>query len=163
MIIDYSSLGITFAHKPLLIGGKAMEYYGLRPAGDDIDFIVTSDDLHKLIHRYPHNIKDIWGDLGVQVAGFEIWKSIDHFDYTYLSQGAKEEENYSVISLEKMVLQRAMAMHIPKYHYDLELVIKKMTQLQYADAEKMQQENHLLLAGIDGIQYIEKRGAKEVQ
>ena len=91
MTIDYSSLNFTFSKKPLLIGGKAMEYYDLRKAGDDIDFIVVKEDLAKLVEMYPKNLKDLWGDFGVAVHGFEIWKSIDYFDYDYLSETLKKK------------------------------------------------------------------------
>ena len=35
-------------------------------------------------------LKDLWGDLGVCVDEFEIWRSICLFDYACLSQGAIE-------------------------------------------------------------------------
>lgn len=41
MNIDLSNLDFSFQARPLLIGGKAMEYYGLRQAGSDIDFVIT--------------------------------------------------------------------------------------------------------------------------
>jgi len=48
MTIDLGNLNYKFKKKPLLVGGKAMEYYGLRKAGEDIDFIVTKKDYNKL-------------------------------------------------------------------------------------------------------------------
>ena len=53
MIIDLSKLDFTFQTSPLLIGGKAMEYYGLRQAGNDIDFVITSADYQRLSQKYP--------------------------------------------------------------------------------------------------------------
>ena len=48
MSITLESMEITldykFAYKPLLVGGGAMEYYGLRPRGADIDFILHEKD-----------------------------------------------------------------------------------------------------------------------
>ena len=44
MQIDWIQLNYKFRYKPLLIGGKAMEYYGLRKAGDDVDLVVHPDD-----------------------------------------------------------------------------------------------------------------------
>lgn len=158
MHIDYSVLNFTFSKKPLLIGGKAMEYYELCKAGDDIDFVVPKKDLKQLIHQYPQNVKDLWGDLGVAIHGFEIWKSIDYFDYDYLSQGAIEETNYLVISLEKLLLQRAMAMEKPKYHKDLELVVKKIADNQYSNFDLVKQENDDLLASVSNVSFIEKVG-----
>jgi hypothetical protein len=158
MAIDYSTLNFTFFKKPLLVGGKAMEYYDLRKAGDDIDFVVTKDDLGKLVEMYPHNLKDLWGDLGIAVHGFEIWKSIDYFDYDYLSQDALEESNYLVISLEKLLLQKAMAMQKPKYHKDLELVVKKITDNQYSRFDEMKSENEKFIKNLEQVTFVEKVG-----
>ena len=44
-------LGYEFRSRPLLIGGKAMEYYGLRKAGDDIDFVLAAEDHRELVRR----------------------------------------------------------------------------------------------------------------
>ena len=44
MDIDLTPLDFEFSSKPLLIGGKAKEYYGLRKAGADIDFVITAAD-----------------------------------------------------------------------------------------------------------------------
>lgn len=159
MTIDHSILNIQFTKKPLLVGGKAMEYHDLRQAGDDIDLVVTKEDLEKLIHLYPNNLKDIWGDLGVVVHGFEIWKSIDYFDYDYLSQGAIEESNYLVISLEKLLFQKAMAMEKPKYHEDLELIVKKITQNQHLKFEQVKEENKNLIKDLELVNFIEKKSS----
>ena len=43
--IDLSKLNFAFRTRPLLIGGKAMEYYGLRKAGEDINFVITAGRL----------------------------------------------------------------------------------------------------------------------
>ena len=41
MKISLELLDYKFRYKPLLIGGGAMEYYGLRKAGADIDLVVS--------------------------------------------------------------------------------------------------------------------------
>lgn len=70
MHINLSKLDFVFLSKPLLIGGKAMEYYGLRQAGRDIDFVITAEDYERLAQQYPDDLRDLWGDLGVCVKGF---------------------------------------------------------------------------------------------
>ena len=132
MEIDLRTLNFSFSAKPLLIGGKAMEHYGLRLAGADVDFVIPVDDYLRLAAQYPANLKDLWGDLGVCVYGFEIWASICLFDYTFLSQGAVELPEYRVISLEKLLFLKALAMKVEKYHQDLELIVKKILDDKYA-------------------------------
>jgi hypothetical protein len=131
MNIDLSLLNFSFSSPPLLIGGKSMEFYGLRPAGADIDFVIRAEDYTRLAAQYPAQLKDLWGDLGVCVYGYEIWKSICLFDYDFLSEGAIDQEGYRVISLEKLLFLKALAMKIEKYHRDLELVVEKILKDKY--------------------------------
>ena len=129
--IDLTELGYTFSTKPLLIGGMAMEFYGLRPAGRDIDFVITRQDYEGLAVLYPDHLKDLFGDLGVCVGQFEIWMSICLFDYDYLSINALERPDYRIISLEKLLFLKAMGIQVPKYEADLRLIVQKILDIQY--------------------------------
>ena len=104
-----------------------MQYYGLRPSGADIDFVITPQDYERLAAQYPDHLKDLWGDLGVCVFEFEIWKSICLFGYDFLAQNAIELEEFRIISLEKLLFLKALAMKVEKYHHDLELIVQKDT------------------------------------
>ena len=84
--IDLSPLDYQFRHKPLLVGGRAKEYYGIRKSGTDIDLVVSNEDYEALARIYPDSLKDLYGDLGVCTKGFEIWKTICLFDYHFLSE-----------------------------------------------------------------------------
>lgn len=158
MTIDFSPLNFTFSKKPLLVGGKAMEYYGLRKAGADIDIIIVKEDLARLIKLYPTSLKDLWGDFGVAVHSFEIWKTIDYFGYDYLSENSIEEENFRVISLEKLLMQKALAMKKPKYHADLEMIVNKITDEKHAEFNRIKSENEELLKTLDNFEFVEKSG-----
>jgi hypothetical protein len=123
MKINLDTLQFNFKHKPLLIGGKAMEYYGIRPAGADIDFVVSADDHKRLTAQYPDHIKDIYGDIGVIEYEFEIWNTICTFDYDSLKVAAIEENAYLVVSIEKLLMLKAIAMKADeKYRRDVELI-----------------------------------------
>jgi len=132
MDVDLAKLNFTFQTRPLLIGGKAMEYYGLRLSGSDIDFVITAVDYQRLSQAYPDHLKDLWGDLGVCVFEFEIWQSICLFDYEFLSAGALDQGEYLIISLEKLLFLKALAMKHEKYHRDLELIVQKFLDDRYA-------------------------------
>lgn len=131
MELGLEKLDYQFAHKPLLIGGKAMEYYGLRKAGADIDMVIHPVDHAALLKKYPDHVKDLYGDIGICEFGFEIWNQICTFDYQYLKENAIEEEQYLVVSLEKLLFLKALAMEIPKYHKDLELIVKLVLDRAY--------------------------------
>ena len=129
--IGLAKLDFAFARKPLLIGGKAMEFYGLRKAGADVDLVVPVEDHRRLAARYPDTLKDLWGDLGVCVHGFEIWTTICLFDYGFLAQGALEEPGFLVISMERLLFLKALAMGVEKYRKDLELIVRKISTEKY--------------------------------
>ena len=129
--IDLKKLDFEFTSKPLLIGGKAMEYYGLRKAGADIDFVIAAEDYERLARKYPDDLREIGGDLGVFVFEFEIWKSICLFDYQFLAVGAIERDAYLIISLDRLLFLKALGMKEKKYHKDLELIVDKVLQVQY--------------------------------
>jgi len=131
MDIDLKKLNFTFTTPPLLIGGKAMEYYGIRPAGADIDFVVTRPDYERLAAQYPGNLKDLWGDLGVCPFEFEIWTSICLFDYNDLAPEAIEEREYRVISLKNLLFLKTLAYKVEKYHHDMELLVEHILHERY--------------------------------
>ena len=132
MKIDLAKLNFSFQHKPLLIGGKAMEYYGMRKAGNDIDFVIAADDHKRLVQQYPDHIKDLYGDIGVIEHGFEIWNTICTFDYDYLKREAIEEESYLVVSIEKLLMLKAIAMKSDeKYRRDVELIAEYILSKAY--------------------------------
>lgn len=130
MKIDLKKTRFSFQDKPLLIGGMAMEYYGIRKSDRDIDLVISKRDFGKIIQKYPHSLKDLCGDLGIVVDKFEIWKTINYFDYEYLKEKSIEENNYLVISLEKLLFLKALASHKEKYHNDMKMIVNKINSLQ---------------------------------
>ncbi len=126
MELNLEKLKYKFTSKPLLIGGKAKEYYEIRKSGVDTDLVVTENDYLALSKMYPENLRDIFGDLGVCPLDFEIWKTIRGLNYDFLSEKAIEKNDYKIISLEKLLFLTALAMEKKKYHDDLELIVKKI-------------------------------------
>lgn len=124
--VDLSFLEITFSSKPLIVGGLAMEYYGLRKKGKDIDFIIKNSDYETLANKYPNNRKDKWGDLFVSFNYYEFLRSIFRFDYNFFSDGAVECEKCRVISIEKLFFMKVLAFdnqpEVPKHKQDYRLV-----------------------------------------
>ena len=111
-----------------------MEYYGLRKAGLDIDMVVSGADHVLLAGKYPEHLKDLFGDVGVCEFGFEIWNQICTFDYDYLSVGAIERESVLIISLEKLLFLKALALNVPKCAHDLKLVVDLVLKRAYGKA-----------------------------
>ena len=156
-MINLSQLNFSFSKKPLLIGGKAMEYYGLRKSGLDIDLVVCKKDFERLVKKHPQQLKDLCGDLGVVVSSFEIWKTITYFDYDYLKENAIEKDSYLIISLEKLLTQKAMGMEKEKYLNDLRLIVKKIQADQLKKFKQIELENQSILNGIKDIRYVERK------
>jgi hypothetical protein len=132
MNIPLEKLAYRFQDKPLLIGGKAMEYYGLRKAGVDIDFVISLRDHERLKKLYPEHIKDLYGDIGVCEFEFEIWNQICRFDYEELRAGAIEEGDILIISLERLLFLKTLAIKKEKYYQDVLLLVDEILRRKYA-------------------------------
>ena len=111
---------LVFSNKPIVIGGMAMEYYGMRKAGADIDLIISNDDYLALAKKYPEKRKDIYGDMGMVIGEFEIWRSIALLDYQFFLKDAIPEGNVFMVSLDRLLWMRVCAMSVEKYRKDLE-------------------------------------------
>jgi len=107
-----------------------MEFYGIRKAGADIDLIVCDADYQNLAKAHPENLRDIWGDLGVVVGEFEIWRSISFFDYDFFAKDAVCASSILVVSLDKLLFTRALVLEgasgnwdVEKYRVDFEKLV----------------------------------------
>ncbi len=162
MIVPLDKLHYSFKQKPLIVGGMAMEYYGIRKSGDDIDLIATEEDIVELVKLYPHKVKNLWGDLGVCPFEFEIWKTICFFGYKELKVDSIEKENYLIISLEKLLFMKALVMKKKeKYLEDTKLIINNILDTQNKKSNQIILHNAELIKDIPGIVYIEKIGSEE--
>jgi len=140
--IDFSRIGIAFTDKPIIVGGLAMEYYGIRKHGSDVDFIVSNVDYLKLEGKYRDCRKDMWGDWGIQTAGYEMFRSIYRFDYDYYGVGAIEFERYKVISIDMLFRMKVYAMNSSdKHNNDVELLKNYFNRQQNINYRKYLDEN----------------------
>lgn len=117
-----NEIPLSFIKKPIIIGGMAMEYYGMRKAGRDIDLIISQDDYQVLSEKYPDNKKDLYGDLGLIINRFEIWRSIALIDYDFFLKDAIDEGTVLIVSIDRLLWMRVCAMEVEKYKKDLDLM-----------------------------------------
>ena len=133
---------LHFETKPILIGGMAMEYYGIRKSGSDIDLVICDPDYQSLANNNPDKRKDLWGDLGVVIGPFEIWRSIALLDYDFFIKDAIDEGISFVVSLDRLLFMRVIAMDVEKYMNDL-LLIKKRYYDQFRNCKFVNEaKNH---------------------
>ncbi|MBE5988224.1 MAG: hypothetical protein E7250_10885 [Paenibacillaceae bacterium] len=126
VIIDVNKslneIPLSFIKKPIIIGGMAMEYYGMRKAGRDMDLIISQEDYHVLSEKYPDNKKDLYGDLGLIINKFEIWRSIALIDYDFFLKDAIDQGTVLIVSIDRLLWMRVCAMEVEKYKKDLGLM-----------------------------------------
>lgn len=145
--IELSCLNVSFSSKPLIFGGLAMEYYGLRKHGSDIDFLITNKDYQMLSEKYPDERIDVWGNLGVNHEKYSFFRSIGHLDYSFYAVGAIEHKNFMVISFERLFFMAAAAKrsepNVQKRVDDFELVFwsnydkfKNLDYIQYLEEHR---------------------------
>jgi len=141
--INLKETKLHFTQKPILIGGMAMEYYGLRKSGTDIDLIICDADYQALALTYPDKRKDIWGDLGVVLEPLEIWRCIMLLDYDFYAKDAVDEKIAYVVSMDRLLLMRVFAMENQKYMEDLKIIKNYYLQNYHNRCYAKTQEKHL--------------------
>lgn len=157
MNIPFEKLNYTFTRKPILVGGMAMEYYGLRKSGNDIDLIADEADVIQLIRMYPERVKDLYSDLGVCPFEFEIWRTICMLDYNTLKENAIDAGNVLVVSIQNLLLMKVLAMKVEKYMQDTRLIAEKLNRDLYQDYETEKGKVQAILRQMERVVYIEKR------
>lgn len=148
-------VGLALSAKPIVFGGLAMEHYGLREHGHDIDLLICTDDLAALWTRYPNERKDMWGDLGVLVDGVELFRSVYRLDAAFFGAGAVEYGHCRVISADRLMMMKWFAQgSTPKNERDLELLRGYFFRSQNpAWASRMNSRVPQYLAAPEGILY----------
>jgi hypothetical protein len=145
------SNNLSFTEKPILIGGMAMQYYEMRKSGADIDLIITDNDYQILAEKYPNDRKDLYGDLGMVIGKFEIWRSIAHLDYDFFKKDAIEKENILIVSIDRLLWTRVCAMEVEKYRNDLKLLkeyyYKNYTNPKYHKEALSHEKSYLKMNG----------------
>ena len=141
-IIDLNKLEISFLDKPIIVGGMAMEYYGMRKHGEDIDFIVSNRDYLQLETKYRNFRKDMWGDFGIKVNEYELFRSMWKFDYKYFNNGVIEFDEYKIISIDMLFRMKVFAIDSEEKHKkDVELIKYFFMQFQNKEWNNYMNEN----------------------
>lgn len=152
-------LNYSFKKKPILIGGGALEYYGLRKTGHDWDFMISMEDYKALKAKNVHTLNTFGGTefdkdgLSVDVDNTfsEIIKDLDlaitMFQYRYDffdSETLETLGEFKVMSLEHLLLLKALAASnrdgwdegyadamIRKQRADVDLILKGIVERKY--------------------------------
>lgn len=148
-LVDISKLDYHFVNPPLLVSGVAMMYHGLRESDKDIDMILSAEDHrnyarqlkdtakvlesdHGVGYKESPQFTDLYDDHGILVYEFELWDSIMRFTYEDLRENAIVEDDYIVISLEKlMMLSVIRGLDKERYLQDALLIAKLLRSKKY--------------------------------
>ncbi len=155
--IDLSKLNYKFIKKPLLVGGKAMEYYDLRKSGNDIDFIAFEEDVINLIRLFPDRVKDLGADLGVCPFEFEIWRTIHYLSYDSLLEDCIETPEYLIASKKNLLFTKVLAMSKEKYLNDVKMIVQSRLADEMQMFDTQRQKVDAILKDIQGIKFIERK------
>lgn len=138
----------NFKQKPLVVGGLALEYYGIRQNGHDFDYIVSSEDWKILKEIYPENInlfggeteKDVDATINLENMNehIDLISTLYQFNYDYLSKFSIEFKSYKVISLPMLLLVKSLAAvynNHEKSQRDQKLIVDFIVNKQYPNLD----------------------------
>jgi len=102
----------------------------------------------------------LYGDLGVVIDNYEIWRSIALLDYEFFLKDAIEEEHVYIVSIDRLLWTRVCTMEVQKYLDDLnrmkEYYYKQYTNQRYYDeAAKHQKSYEEMNGAVFGGRYLE--------
>src|SRR5579883_615233 len=126
----FETFPFAFTLKPLLIGGKAMEYHNLR-AGNDYDFQVPKEELRCMRCYFPDAFFiNPYGDARIRVGAYAFYESQFGFIYFQLERGAIDLYDYLVAHLEFLLFLKTLTLVSDpgnqKARQDLMLLMQKL-------------------------------------
>ncbi len=126
----FDTLGHTFMLKPLLVTGKAMEYYGLRQ-GNDYDFVVPQEEFRRLLGVFrERRFTTPLGETGIRVGSYEFYSSLYGLTYYQLEREAINQQDYLIIHLELLLFLKTLTtIHEPENkqaRQDMRLLMQKL-------------------------------------
>ena len=159
---EMRKLNYTFIKPPIMIGGGAMEFYGMRKTGHDYDFVISMDDFKKLKSMgKPLNTFDgkKFDEDGLSTDVDNTFSAIDgleidlavtmfQFKYDFFDRDTAAFGPYKVVSRENLLLMKALAASnnsgwdakfkkdmIQKQREDVDLILKSIVEHQYGKGE----------------------------
>ena len=105
-----------FIYKPLIVGGLAMEYHGIRATGHDYDYVVSPSDWTLLKEQYIDNINlfggktetDVDATINLNEIHVDLISTLFMYNYDELKKDSIEYESVHVISLEKLLFLKTL-------------------------------------------------------
>ena len=135
-----------FKHPPLVVGGYALQYYGIRKAGHDLDVMVSSTDWKELKKIYPKNInlfggkteKDVDATINLKEINVDLIKTLVMNNYKDMSKNSIKLENFKIISLKNLIYLKSFPIVLidnnskNRHAKDIERIIKFIIKKNYS-------------------------------
>jgi hypothetical protein len=99
----FTSFPYRFTLKPILFGGKAMEFHGLRQ-GNNYDLLVQRDEFRSLWTQFPEQrVIHPAGQRVLRFDPFEFYEDQFGYDYFLLFRHAIDQGDYLVLPVEMLL------------------------------------------------------------
>lgn len=132
-----------FMYKPLVVGGLAMEYYGIRATGHDYDYVVSPYDWTLLKEQYFDRInlfggkteRDVDATINLDEIHVDLISTLFMYNYDDLKKGSIEYESVRVISLDKLLFLKTLGAVYndhQKSREDQKLIVDAIVKQQYS-------------------------------
>lgn len=132
-----------FKKPPLVLGGLALEYYGIRKTKHDYDYMISPMDWKILKKKYPDQVNLFGGKNEKEIDAtlsnlnntkVDLISTLFQYNYNFLSKNAINEDGYKVISLENLLFTKTLGAvfnNHTKSKKDQEKIVKHIVKKKY--------------------------------
>jgi len=137
----------NFVKKPLVVGGLALEHYGIRKTVHDYDFMVSPTDWKNLKKKHPDKInlfggkneKEIDASINLKKEHVDLISTLFQYNYTFLVKNSIDFPKYKVISIDKLLLLKTLGAVCNKHSKsikDQKRIVDHIVKMKYTPKTK---------------------------
>jgi len=114
-------------HAPsILIGQSALFFYQIGERPDKVNCVITEKDFDQIAVLRPDCVGKQGSDQVIWIEDMIFFRTIQLFCYNAIKANLLSEENYAVISLDRLFLITSLDFTNPKREKEMEKILERM-------------------------------------
>lgn len=112
---------------PILIGPAALYYYRIGVCPADTGCVITESDFDRLAILHPERVRKKGSDKALSFEAVTFLRTIQLFCYNAIKANFLSEQNYAVISLDRLYLITSLDFTNPRREKEMEEILARMS------------------------------------